>query len=75
MTKILPIDFQPALISTMKSVLEAATAHIDNSSGKPATPATKARMASRILKNAANGVTDADKLRFVAIEEGLCPAD
>jgi hypothetical protein len=28
-----------------------------------------------ILKNAANGVTDADKLRFVAIEEGLCPSD
>jgi hypothetical protein len=26
-------------------------------------------------KNAAEGVTDADKLRFVAIEEGLCPAD
>jgi hypothetical protein len=75
MTKIPPIDFKPALISTMKSVLEAATAHIDNSSGKPATSATKARMASRILKDAANGVTDADKLRFVAVEEGLCPAD
>jgi hypothetical protein len=76
MTKISPIDFQPALISTMKSVLEAATAHIDNSSGKPATAATKARMASRSLENAAEGVvTDAGKLRFVAIEEGLCPAD
>jgi len=74
MTKISPIDFQPALVSTMKSALEAATAHVDNSSGKPATPATQARMASRILKNAAEGVTDADKLRFVAIEEGLCPA-
>jgi hypothetical protein len=75
MTKISPIDFQPALISTMKSVLDAATAHIDNSSSKPATPAIKARMASRILKNAAEGVTDADTLRFVAIEEGLCQAD
>jgi predicted lipid-binding transport protein (Tim44 family) len=75
MTKISPFDFQPALISTMKSALEAATVHIDNSSGKPATPATKAKMASCILINAAEGVTDADKLRFVAIEEGLCPAD
>jgi hypothetical protein len=75
MTKISPIDFQPALVSTMKSALEAATVHIDNSSGKPATPATKARMASRILKKAAEGITDADKLRFVAIEEGLCPTD
>jgi hypothetical protein len=32
-------------------------------------------MASRILKKAAEGITDADKLRFVAIEEGLCPTD
>jgi hypothetical protein len=46
MTKISPIGFQPALISTMKSALEEATAHIDNSSGKLATPATKAKMAS-----------------------------
>jgi hypothetical protein len=75
MTKILPIDFQPALISTMRFVLEAATAHIDNSSGKLATPATKLRIASCILKNAAEGVTDADALRFVAIQAGLCAAD
>ena len=73
--KISPIDFQPALVSTMKSALEAATTHVDNTSGKPATPATKAKMASRILKNAAEGVTDADKFRFVAIEEGLSPED
>ena len=75
MTKILPIDFQLALISTMRLVLEAATAHIDNSSEKRATPATKVRIASCILKNAAEGVADADTLRFVAIEEGLCAAD
>ena len=55
--------------------LDAATAHVDHSSGKPTTPATRAKMASRILKNAADGVTDAHKLRSVAIEEGLCPAD
>ena len=75
MRKISPVDFHPTLVSTMKSALEEATAHVDSSSGKPATPATKAKMASRILKNAAEGVTDADKLRVVAIEEGLCPAD
>jgi len=75
MTKILPINFQPALISTMRFVLEAATAHIDNSSGKPATSAIKVRIASCILKNAAEGVTDADTLRLVAIEEGLCAED
>ena len=59
----------------MKLVLEAASAHLDKSSGKPATPATKAKMASRILKTAADGVTDASTLQYVAIEEGLCPAD
>ena len=75
MTKISPIDFKPELVSTMKFVLEAASAHIDNSSGKPATSATKARMASRILKTAAAGVTDAGQLQSAAIEEGLCPAD
>jgi hypothetical protein len=34
MTKISPIDFQPALVSTMISALEAATAHVDKSSVK-----------------------------------------
>jgi hypothetical protein len=75
MTRISPIDFKPELVLTMKSVLELASAHIDNASGKPATSATKAKMASRILATAAAGVTDAGKLHAVAIDEGLCPAD
>ena len=75
MTKISPIDFKQELVSTMKSVLELASAHIDSASGKPATPATKVKMASRILKTAAEGVTDAGTLQSAAIEEGLCPAD
>jgi hypothetical protein len=75
MTKISPNDFKPELISMMKSVLEKASAHIDNASGKPATSATKAKMASRILATAADGVTDAGKLHSVAIDEGLCAAD
>jgi hypothetical protein len=75
MTKISPIDFKPELVAMMKSVLEQASAHIDTASGKPATPATKAKMASRILATAAEGVTDAGTLHSVAIEEGLCPAD
>ena len=53
MRKISPVDFKPKLVSTMKSALEAASAHIDNSSGKPVTPATKAKMASRIVNSAA----------------------
>jgi hypothetical protein len=75
MTKISPIDFKPELVLTMKSVLALASAHIDNASGKPATSATKAKMASRILASAAAGVTDAGKLQSAAIEEGFCPAD
>ncbi len=78
MTNISLIDFKPELVSTMKFVLEAASAHLGNSSGKPATPATKAKiakMASRILKTAADGVTDASKLQSAAIEEGLFPTE
>ena len=75
MTRILPNDFKPELVSMMKSVLEAASAHIDNASGKPATPATKVKMASRILATAAAGVTDAGTLHSAAIEAGLCAAD
>ena len=75
MTKISPLDFKPELVSTMKSVLEKASAHVDHASGKPATPATKAKMASRILATAAEGVTDAGQLHSAAIEEGLCPVD
>jgi hypothetical protein len=75
MTKISPIDFKPELVSMLKSVLERASAYIDNASGKPATSATKAKMASRILATAADGVTDAGNLHAVSIDEGLCPAD
>jgi hypothetical protein len=75
MTRISPNDFKPELVSTMKSVLEAASAHVDNASGKPATAAIKVKMASRILATAARGVTDAGQLHSAAIEEGLCPAD
>ena len=75
MTKISPIDFKPELVAMMKSVLEQASAHVDNASGKPATPATKVKMASRILATVAEGVTCATKLHSVAIEGGLCPAD
>ena len=75
MTKISPNNFNPELVSMMRSVLEAASAHVDTASGKPATPAIKVKMASRILATAAAGVTDAGQLQSAAIAEGLCPAD
>lgn len=74
MTKIAPIDFKPELVLTMKSALDDAVIHIDKSSGKITSPATKAKIASRILQSAAEGMTDAGQLKSVAIEEGLCPA-
>jgi hypothetical protein len=75
MTRISPNGFEPELVLTMKSVLEAASAHVDSTSGKPATSAIKVKMASRILATAALGITDAGRLQSAAIEEGLCPAD
>ena len=75
MTRISPNNFNPELVSMMKSVLEAASAHVDHASGKPATSAIKVKMASRILATAAAGVTDAGQLQSAAIEAGLCPAD
>jgi hypothetical protein len=74
-TKIAPIDFKPELVRTMKSALNEAVFHIDKSSGRISSPATKARIASRIVKTAAEGVTDPGQLKAIAIEEGLCPAD
>jgi hypothetical protein len=39
------------------------------------TPATKSKMAERILRTAADGVTDPRQLMAVAIEEGSQPAE
>src|SRR5258707_1255859 len=88
MSRISPIDFKPELVSLMKSVLEQASAHIDTSSGKPATPAIKVRMASRILATAAAahvnpggrgaylvavGVERTEKARFIGLQPRLHP--
>jgi hypothetical protein len=70
MSKIPPSKFAPELIAIMRSALDAAADHIDE-----ATPATKAKMAQRIVRVAAEGVTDARKLVAAAIEEGKQPAD
>jgi hypothetical protein len=64
--------FEPELISTMRSVLESAVAQIDFGNR---TPATKAKMAERILRAASDGVTDPAELTAVAIEGGMRAAD
>src|SRR6202011_3336078 len=73
--KVSPIDFEPELVSTLKSVLDAAVDQIDVANR---TPATKAKMAERILRAASDGITDPMTLTAIAIEDGfglrsLCP--
>jgi hypothetical protein len=70
--KIVPSKFEPELVWTMRSVLDAAVDQIDVANR---TPATKAKMAERILRAASDGVTDPVQLTAVAVEDGKQPAD
>jgi hypothetical protein len=72
MSKLPPAKFPPELIAIMRAALDTAATQID---GATLTPATKAKMAQRIVCSAAEGVTDAGQLLAVAIEEGKQPAD
>ena len=71
MTKVLPADFNPELVTIMKSALDAAFHRIDLSHR---TPATKAKMAQRIVRTASEGVTDPHKLMCAAVDEGRVAA-
>jgi hypothetical protein len=64
--------FEPELVSTMRSVLDSAIGQIDVANR---TPATKAKMAQRILRAASDGVTDPAMLIAVAIEDGMQQAE
>jgi hypothetical protein len=71
MPKIIPAAFAPSLVTTMRWALDTAADQV----AKPSrTPATKAKMAQRIVRSAAEGVTDAQELVAVAVEEGREPA-
>jgi len=70
--KLSPSDFEPELILTMRSILDTAVGLIDVGNR---TPATKAKMAQRILLAASDGVTDPAQLKALAIEDGMQPAD
>lgn len=67
-----PPMFQPELVATLKSVLNAAVDQIDAANR---TSATKAKMAERMLRVASAGITDPSHLMAVAVEEGKTPAD
>ncbi|XIA64732.1 hypothetical protein ACFIOY_39125 [Bradyrhizobium sp. TZ2] len=56
----------------MRSALDAAVDQIDRDNR---TPATKAKMAERILRAASDGVTDNEALTAIANEDGKQPAD
>ena len=70
--KLSPSQFEPELVWTMRSVLDAAVDQIDVANR---TPATKAKMAERILRAASDGITDPMMLTAIAIEDGMQPAD
>jgi hypothetical protein len=56
------------LVSTMRTALNDAAGAIDQANR---TPATIAKMAERMLLTASEGIIDADRLKAVAIEEGM----
>lgn len=65
-------EFESELVSTLRSALDAAEDQIDKAHR---TPATKAKMAERLLRAASDGVTDPVTLTAVAIADGMQPAD
>jgi len=71
MTKVPPASFSPELVAIMKTALDTAVHRIDRSNR---TPATKAKMAQRIVRTASEGVTDVNALMSVAVDEGRQPA-
>jgi predicted RNA polymerase sigma factor len=70
--KLSPSEFEPELVLTLRSVLDVAVEQIAVANR---TPATKAKMAERILRAASDGVTDPVQLTAVAVEDGMQPAD
>ena len=70
MTRVPPASFSPELVAIMKAALDTAVLHIDRSHR---TPATKAKMAQRIVRTASEGVTDLHELMSVAVDEGREP--
>ena len=63
--------FAPELVTTMRWALDKASDRVPVTSR---TPATKAKMAQRIVRSAREGVTDAHQLVAAAVTEGEVPA-
>ena len=71
MPKITQAPFAPSLVITMRLALDVAADRVPVTSR---TPATKARMAKRIVRSASEGITDAQLLVAAAVDEGMEPA-
>jgi hypothetical protein len=71
MTKVPSASFSPELVAIMKAALDTAVDRIERSHR---TPATKAKMAQRIVQTASEGVTDLHVLMSAAVDEGRVPA-
>jgi hypothetical protein len=63
--------FAPDFVTTMRWALDAASYRVPVTSR---TPATKAKMAQRIVRSAQEGITDAHQLVAAAVAEGMVPA-
>ena len=62
--------FAPDLVTTMRWALDAASDRVPVSSR---TPATKAKMAQRIVMAAHEGIRDAHQLVAAGVAEGMVP--
>ena len=71
MTKRPPETFDAEIVATLREVLNIAVEQIAE---EHRTPATKAKMAEVIVREAAGGVTDAHHLVLSAVRAGEVPA-
>lgn len=71
MTKRPPETFDSKIVATLREVLDIAVEQIAEENR---TPATKAKMAETIVREAADGVTDAGDLVSSAVRAGEVPA-
>ena len=62
--------FEPDLLTTMRRALDVASDRVPVTSR---TPATKAKMAQRIVRSAHEGIRDAQQLVAAAVAEGMMP--
>jgi hypothetical protein len=63
--------FTPDFLTTMRRALDAATGRVPVPSR---TPATKAKMAQRIVRSAHEVITDPQQLVAIGVAEGIEPA-